>query len=119
MRGTTTREPYSPAESLPGDGSPNRSVVVSWSLSNDNATAARAPPCQTFGFSERPALTLLTIPRHFSSGHCHGSVVFGSLAVRSRTEDAQPLARFGEHYRAYRQRTGGFLPRLDQTARRE
>ena len=41
-----------------------------------------------------------------------GAVVFVLLAVRSRTEEAELLARFGERYRAYQQRTGRFLPRL-------
>jgi protein-S-isoprenylcysteine O-methyltransferase Ste14 len=41
-----------------------------------------------------------------------GAVVFVLLAVRSRTEEAKLLARFGEPYRAYRQRTGRFVPRL-------
>jgi protein-S-isoprenylcysteine O-methyltransferase Ste14 len=41
-----------------------------------------------------------------------GAVVFGLLAVRSRTEEANLLARFGEPYRAYRQSTGRFVPRL-------
>ena len=39
-----------------------------------------------------------------------GAVVFGLLAVRTRIEEATLLARFGEPYRAYRQRTGRFLP---------
>ena len=34
------------------------------------------------------------------------------LAVRSRTEEAMLLARFGEPYKAYRARTGRFLPIL-------
>jgi len=41
-----------------------------------------------------------------------GAVVFVLLAVRSRTEEANLLARFGEPYRAYRQSTGRFVPRL-------
>ena len=40
-----------------------------------------------------------------------GAVVFFLLAVRSRTEEALLLARFGEPYRAYQQSTGRFLPR--------
>jgi protein-S-isoprenylcysteine O-methyltransferase Ste14 len=46
-----------------------------------------------------------------------GALVFVLLAVRSRTEDAKLLARFGEPYRAYRQNTGRFVPRLRQTNR--
>jgi protein-S-isoprenylcysteine O-methyltransferase Ste14 len=41
-----------------------------------------------------------------------GAVVFSLLAVRSRTEEAHLLARFGESYRDYRERTGRFVPRL-------
>ena len=40
-----------------------------------------------------------------------GVLVFILLAVRSRTEEALLLARFGEPYRAYQQSTGRFLPR--------
>jgi len=46
-----------------------------------------------------------------------GAVVFGLLAVRSRTEEANLLARFGEPYRAYRQTTGRFVPKLRQINR--
>ena len=40
-----------------------------------------------------------------------GILVFSLLAARSRTEEDQLLARFGEPYRAYQLRTGRFLPR--------
>ena len=40
-----------------------------------------------------------------------GAVVFSLLALRSRTEEAHLLARFGESYRDYRERTGRFVPR--------
>src|SRR4030095_13847987 len=43
---------------------PSRSVLVSWSESNDSATQARAPFFQHAGFSERPARTLFTAARH-------------------------------------------------------
>lgn len=43
-----------------------------------------------------------------------GLVVFAILASRSRTEEQKLLDRFGEPYRAYRQRTGRFLPRLSR-----
>ncbi len=46
-----------------------------------------------------------------------GAVVFALLAVRSRTEEAMLLARFGEGYRAYRQSTGRFVPKLRETNR--
>ena len=40
-----------------------------------------------------------------------GLVVFTILAARSITEEDKLLERFGEPYRAYRARTGRFLPR--------
>jgi protein-S-isoprenylcysteine O-methyltransferase Ste14 len=46
-----------------------------------------------------------------------GAIVFVLLAIRSRTEEAKLLARFGEPYRAYRQNTGRFVPKLRQTDR--
>ena len=50
MRGTPTRAPYWPQASRPIDLPPSRRSLVSWSLSNDSATAQRAPP----GHSRRP-----------------------------------------------------------------
>ena len=41
-----------------------------------------------------------------------GVVVFSLLAIRSRTEEEKLLERFGESYRAYKARTGRFLPRM-------
>ena len=41
-----------------------------------------------------------------------GALVFLLLAVRSRTEEDLLLARFGDAYRAYRSRTGRFVPRM-------
>lgn len=41
-----------------------------------------------------------------------GIVVFALLALRSRVEEEQLLARFGEPYREYRERTGRFFPKL-------
>ena len=41
-----------------------------------------------------------------------GAVVFTLLAIRSRVEEEQLAARFGEPYRDYQKRTGRFLPRL-------
>ena len=46
-----------------------------------------------------------------------GAVVFVLLAVRSRTEEASLLARFGEPYRAHPQNTGRFVPKLRQINR--
>ena len=47
-----------------------------------------------------------------------GALVFLLLAARSRTEEDQLFARFGEPYRAYRTRTGRFLPRLSGATER-
>jgi protein-S-isoprenylcysteine O-methyltransferase Ste14 len=41
-----------------------------------------------------------------------GAVVFTLLAIRSRVEEEQLAARFGDSYREYKKRTGRFLPRL-------
>ena len=41
-----------------------------------------------------------------------GAVVFALLALRSRVEEEQLAARFGDAYRDYRNRTGRFLPKL-------
>ena len=40
-----------------------------------------------------------------------GVAVFSLLAARTRIEEEKLLARFGDPYRAYLQRTGRFLPR--------
>jgi len=40
-----------------------------------------------------------------------GAILFVLFVVRSRTEERNLLARFGEPYRAYVERTGRFLPR--------
>ena len=41
-----------------------------------------------------------------------GGIMFALLAIRSRTEEAKLLERFGEPYRAYRKSTGRFLPKI-------
>jgi protein-S-isoprenylcysteine O-methyltransferase Ste14 len=41
-----------------------------------------------------------------------GTLVVTLLMVRTRTEEAQLLRRFGEPYRAYVERTGRFLPKV-------
>jgi len=45
-----------------------------------------------------------------------GVVVFALLATRATTEEGKLLARFGESYRLYHERTGRFLPRLAKGA---
>src|SRR4051812_6960819 len=47
--------------------------MVSWSLSNDSATAYVAPSFQRFGFSERPARTCWTMRCQVSLGQVQGS----------------------------------------------
>ncbi len=44
-----------------------------------------------------------------------GMVVFILLAIRSKTEEAHLLNRFGEPYQIYKDHTGRFLPRLRST----
>ena len=41
-----------------------------------------------------------------------GIVVFTLLAIRSRVEEEELAARFGEAYREYKHRTGRFLPKI-------
>jgi protein-S-isoprenylcysteine O-methyltransferase Ste14 len=41
-----------------------------------------------------------------------GVVLFCLLVVRTRTEEANLLARFGDSYRAYMAQTGRFVPRI-------
>jgi protein-S-isoprenylcysteine O-methyltransferase Ste14 len=40
----------------------------------------------------------------------NGIVVFSLLVIRTRTEEENLVVRFGDSYRAYRERTGRFLP---------
>src|SRR5262245_21426230 len=81
MRGTPTRLPYSPQHSRPMDWPPSRSSLVSWSESNDSATAQRAPSLHRSGARRRPARTWFTSFRHCSSGHCQGSSAARLLAI--------------------------------------
>ncbi|MGH7253133.1 MAG: isoprenylcysteine carboxylmethyltransferase family protein [Nitrospiraceae bacterium] len=46
-----------------------------------------------------------------------GSLLFVLLIVRTRTEEKKLLARFGDSYRAYMDRTGRFLPRIGAKSR--
>jgi protein-S-isoprenylcysteine O-methyltransferase Ste14 len=41
-----------------------------------------------------------------------GAMVCGLLVIRTRTEEGNLIVRFGDDYRQYMQRTGGFLPRV-------
>jgi protein-S-isoprenylcysteine O-methyltransferase Ste14 len=47
-----------------------------------------------------------------------GVVLFCLLIIRSRTEEENLEARFGDSYRAYVKRTGRFLPRIRANERR-
>jgi protein-S-isoprenylcysteine O-methyltransferase Ste14 len=46
-----------------------------------------------------------------------GPVVFALLVIRTRTEEANLIARFGDGYRTYMERTGRFLPRIGAARR--
>ena len=41
-----------------------------------------------------------------------GALLFILLIVRARTEERHLLARFGDSYRAYAERTGRLMPRI-------
>jgi protein-S-isoprenylcysteine O-methyltransferase Ste14 len=41
-----------------------------------------------------------------------GVLVFSLLVIRTRTEEAHLVARFGERYRTYMKHTGRFVPRI-------
>lgn len=41
-----------------------------------------------------------------------GALVVSLLIIRTRTEEEKLLARFGDSYRAYMERTGRFLPKI-------
>ena len=46
-----------------------------------------------------------------------GIVVFSLLKIRTRTEEENLVLRFGDGYRTYMERTGGFLPRIGANRR--
>jgi protein-S-isoprenylcysteine O-methyltransferase Ste14 len=46
-----------------------------------------------------------------------GGLAFILMIVRTRIEELQLLARFGDSYRAYAERTGRFFPRMGSTGR--
>ncbi len=73
MRGTACRLPYWPWLMRIGLSSPSRSGIVSWSASNEIATAQRAPPGQAAGARLRPARARPTMRRQTGSAHCQGS----------------------------------------------
>ncbi len=41
-----------------------------------------------------------------------GAVLFGLFTIRTRTEEGNLVARFGDSYREYTKRTGRFVPRM-------
>ena len=47
-----------------------------------------------------------------------GITLMGLFVIRTRTEEANLLARFGAPYREYSQRTGRFVPRIRSLSRR-
>ena len=46
-----------------------------------------------------------------------GVVLFGLLVIRTRIEEENLVARFGDSYRTYMERTGRFLPRVGANRR--
>jgi protein-S-isoprenylcysteine O-methyltransferase Ste14 len=46
-----------------------------------------------------------------------GSVLFVLIIMRMRTEEEKLLARFGDSYRTYKERTGRFVPRIGRKRR--
>ena len=46
-----------------------------------------------------------------------GVVLFCLFIIRTRTEEENLVARFGDSYRTYMERTGRFLPRIRTTLR--
>jgi protein-S-isoprenylcysteine O-methyltransferase Ste14 len=60
------------------------------------------------------ALSLITANWFF---FVTGVVLFCLLIIRTRTEEENLVARFGESYRAYMERTGRFLPRITANRR--
>jgi hypothetical protein len=44
-----------------------------------------------------------------------GGLFLVLIAIRSRTEEAKLIARFGESYRVYCRRTGRFLPKISRS----
>src|SRR2546428_6096025 len=83
MRGTPWRLPYWPCERRPIDSPASRSSLVSWSESNESATAQRAPPGQLAGRRGRPARTRSTILRQCFSGQAQGGVLLGTFFSRN------------------------------------
>ncbi len=61
-----------------------------------------------------PAMTLATGRWLFAAGCV---LIFTLLAVRTRKEEENLIARFGDSYRDYMARTGRFLPRLSAQRR--
>lgn len=46
-----------------------------------------------------------------------GTLVFVLMVIRTRTEEAKLIERFGDQYRAYMARTGRFLPKIGHGGR--
>jgi protein-S-isoprenylcysteine O-methyltransferase Ste14 len=65
-------------------------------------------PFYVVGFLGLLAVTLMTANWFLA---LTGAVVIALLVYRTRTEEAKLIERFGDEYRAYRERTGAFFPR--------
>src|SRR5438105_14924682 len=102
MRDTPWRLPYCPCERRPIASPASRSSLVSWSESNDSATAQRAPPGQLAGRSVRPARPRFTMPRQRSSGHCQGCMRLLYFDPAREIGDERGLLR--HEFREFRRR---------------
>jgi protein-S-isoprenylcysteine O-methyltransferase Ste14 len=65
-------------------------------------------PFYGVGFLGLLAVTLMTANWFVA---LTGAAVIALLVYRTRTEEAKLIERFGDEYRAYRERTGAFFPR--------
>jgi protein-S-isoprenylcysteine O-methyltransferase Ste14 len=65
-------------------------------------------PFYGVGFLGLLAVTLMTANWFIA---LTGAVVIALLVHRTRTEEVKLIERFGDEYRAYRERTGAFFPR--------
>ena len=71
-------------------------------------------PLYSFGCLYITGLSLLASNWLLPSGFV---LLFMVILRRTKIEEAQLIARFGEEYRRYMARTGGFLPRVARRAR--
>jgi len=64
-------------------------------------------------FYDSAALVVVAIPLIVANWFfLIGTLLFGLLIIRTRTEEKNLVARFGDDYREYMKRTGRFVPRM-------